>query len=274
MSGPERDDDVDAWLQSRRGLLRGADDAPRLEPPPELDQRVIDGARRELRSAQAEKPAFFRTSRFTMPFAIAATVLLSFSLVLEFNRYQSGRDALRSRAEDSAAPAITLTAPVVPSADSAVADARSADTALSASAQGAAQPEPERRSAPRVAEMADANVRQRSASNAYRLPPAAPPPPAPAAEATGSVAPALAPADSAAMNDSRAEIELASRPSVAAKASAAPSPARPRSAAQWWKLVQQLRDAGRQSEADAELKALLTAYPDFVVPATQAAPER
>ncbi len=286
MTGPERDSDVDAWLQARRTLLRNADDALSLEPPPELDQRVIDRARRELRAAELEKPRFFRSSRFAMPFAIAATVVLSFSLVLEFNRYESGRDALRTHAESSSAAAITLTPPQPATADLAQPTATAANTSVAAASAPAPAPlasaplaepkqeRPERRRQDALGESADAAMVAREVAQPVgaaaagaladkddRQPMAAamPPPAAPPAMTATTASETLA----------------ADRPaSTRAAAKSAPGAANASAtrATEWWKVIEQLRLAGRNSEAEAEYKAFRKAYPDFVVPAEQAQP--
>jgi hypothetical protein len=296
MTGPERDSDVDDWLQARRSLLRNADDALTLEPPPELDQRVIDRARRELRAAQAEKPRFFRSSRFTMPFAIAATVVLSFSLVLEFNRYESGREALRARAENTSAATITLTPSVGASADVAPAPAPGPAPIAEAAVREAKQEQPARRrqdafsqsNASAMVSREAAEVRGGSLSDASDdkadanlMAAAAPaaPPPAMAAPST-MAAPTMATPVASARLESDATASRAAAKSAPAAAVAQTSgkdtvaDAAPRSAAQWWQVVEQLQRAGRKTEAEVELKALRQAYPDFVVPAAQAQPQQ
>lgn len=241
-----RDEEVDTWLRAKQPLLHGAGDASLPEPPPELDHRILEHARRALRPARADRPTFFRNPRSGMSFAIAATAVLSFALVLQFNRYESEQASLRKHAQRSAASSITLAPSSLARNE---ASSTSADD-IGAGGSGAPTTAASRREAP---------VRS-STDKATRMRPPAPPPTAPsanAAELSSRVAKvANSPAAAAA---------------VAAVAPAQSIAAPHRTANQWWQAVQQLRQEGHLEEAAAELKALRKAYPDFMVPT--AAPE-
>jgi hypothetical protein len=77
MSGP--DGEFDEFVARRKPLFpRPPEDV--LEPPPELDRTVLRQAREALRPESPE-PAYYRT-RWGMPVAIAASVLVAASLVL------------------------------------------------------------------------------------------------------------------------------------------------------------------------------------------------
>ena len=287
MTGEERDLELDDWLQGRRALLRG-DAALMLEPPAELDHLVIDRAHRELQWSARRKPGFFRGSRFTAPFAIAATVVLSFTLVLEFNRYESSQAALRARAENGSASAITVRPVSSASADTAATLTESITAAApggAISAAGASVADASvRRARPAAPALAsrraegrdDARVRRETDAPAledkYAAADAAPPATAPL---SGSLAAERAATASEAKSMRNAQSEPTDQPAPAAepaRSTAAAANSALRSASQWWRTVQQLKRAGRFAEAAEELTALHAAYPDFVAPGTSPQP--
>ncbi len=72
------DDEFDAFLRRRAPVFRRPDDG--LEPPPELDRIVLRQAREAIEAPGAER--VYRSPRWAAPMALAATVLLAFTVVL------------------------------------------------------------------------------------------------------------------------------------------------------------------------------------------------
>ncbi|MGH8139468.1 MAG: hypothetical protein ACREVV_14935 [Steroidobacteraceae bacterium] len=105
MSGSEREDEFEAYLRHRSVLPGGVPGSQRLEPPEDLDAVVLRKAREAIR-APARMPVY-RAPRWALPVALAATILLSFSILLNVSviaRKPPG-SLLDSAAKSSAAPA-------------------------------------------------------------------------------------------------------------------------------------------------------------------------
>jgi hypothetical protein len=82
MSGPEYDEEFEAYLRRRVRLDRRLPRSlSRLEPPADLD-RIVLGMAREAIQPLPNAP-LFRAPRWAVPLAMAASVLVSFSLMLE-----------------------------------------------------------------------------------------------------------------------------------------------------------------------------------------------
>jgi hypothetical protein len=77
MTGP--DGEFDDFLTRRKPVFRRPENDP-LEPPPELDRIVLRRAREAIEADQSE-PAYHGT-RWGMPVALAATLLVVFSVFL------------------------------------------------------------------------------------------------------------------------------------------------------------------------------------------------
>jgi hypothetical protein len=101
MTGSERDDEFDAYLKRRVRFDRRLRSLDRLEPPAELDRIIIGHAREAI---QAAPPApLFRTPRWALPMGMAATILISLSVLLDLGvrdavRKDAGRPAVMARA--------------------------------------------------------------------------------------------------------------------------------------------------------------------------------
>ena len=89
MSGPEYEYDAEfeAYLRRRVRLDRRFRAFDRLEPPAELDRIIIRQAREAIQ-VPANAPAF-RTPKWAAPMALAATLLVSFSLLLDVGLRQA-----------------------------------------------------------------------------------------------------------------------------------------------------------------------------------------
>ena len=114
MTGPERDDEFEAYLRRRVRIDRRLRSLDRLEPPAELDQIIIGQARQAIQGAPPVP--MFRAPRWALPMGMAATILISLSVLLDLGV----RDAIRKDAgrpaayPASAAPAPIETAPWPP----------------------------------------------------------------------------------------------------------------------------------------------------------------
>jgi len=116
MSDSEHDDEFEAYLKRRTPggmgpFHKGITPPDRLEPPPELDRIIIGNARKAI---QGTTPVpVYRAPKWALPAALAATIVISFAVVLE----------LGLRASRPAAPApepidteIVADAPLIPDA--------------------------------------------------------------------------------------------------------------------------------------------------------------
>ena len=114
MTGPEREDEFEAYLRRRVRIDRRLRSLDRLEPPAELDQIIIGEARQAIQGAPPVP--MFRAPRWALPMGMAATILISLSVLLDLGV----RDAIRKDAgrpaafPASAAPAAIKTAPWPP----------------------------------------------------------------------------------------------------------------------------------------------------------------
>jgi hypothetical protein len=114
MTGPEREDEFEAYLRRRVRIDRRLRSLDRLEPPPELDQIIIGQARQAIQGAPPVP--MFRAPRWALPMGMAATILISLSVLLDLGvRDAVRKDAGRPAAfPASAAPAAIKTAPWPP----------------------------------------------------------------------------------------------------------------------------------------------------------------
>jgi hypothetical protein len=114
MTGLERDDEFEAYLRRRVRIDRRLRSLDRLEPPAELDQIIIGQARQAIQGAPPVP--IFRAPRWALPMGMAATILISLSVLLDLGV----RDAIRKDAgrplafPAAAAPAAIKTAPWPP----------------------------------------------------------------------------------------------------------------------------------------------------------------
>jgi hypothetical protein len=97
---PDGDDELDTAPRARRRLLAPLDDAHDAEPSPELDRLVLSRARESLRLDRAPE-RHYRGPRWAAPVAIAATLVLSFGLVMQMT---PKGDATLSSPDEGAIP--------------------------------------------------------------------------------------------------------------------------------------------------------------------------
>lgn len=105
-------DDFEAYLRRRVPIDRRIASIDRPEPPPELDRIIIDRAREAIRSP-APVPVF-RAPRWALPMGLAATILVSLSILLDVGM----RGAIRKDAAYSPATAEVSSAARTPAAQS------------------------------------------------------------------------------------------------------------------------------------------------------------
>jgi len=237
MSGSERDAEFEAFLRQRSVLSRGQRVARQLEPPEVLDDIVLTQARQAIQSGK--QPPLYRAPRWALPVALAATLLLSMSIVLNVSlnarkQTQTSQEAPLAKTESSREPGPTLSADQTE---------RAAPRVTAADAQRATD------SAPAVA-----------ASE----PPAAPPERRALSGGSLSAAPA---ARSASATAGATPPNMPGYPSLDEFAAKAGLEKDPRAWLQW---ITALRAQGRTSAADAQLGRFRAAYPDYPVPASAA----
>ena len=93
----EYHDDFEAYLKRRVSIDRRLALIDRLEPPPELDRIIIGKARAAIQSPAPV--AVFKAPRWAVPMGLAATILVSLSMLLDLGIRQAIRqDAGRSQA--------------------------------------------------------------------------------------------------------------------------------------------------------------------------------
>ena len=89
MSDSEHDEEFEAYLKRRaRGGLgqsfqQGIKAPDSLEPPPELDRIIIANARKAIQGTTP--PPMYRAPKWALPVALAATIVISFAVVLELH---------------------------------------------------------------------------------------------------------------------------------------------------------------------------------------------
>jgi hypothetical protein len=289
MTDPEQDDVFEAYLK-RRPVLPALNDE--IEPPAALDQSVLNQAREAIQSEVAAKPAPQRPPRWAVPVALAATLLLCLSVVINISlntnrpspnlaRMTAARADVKTSALANATAESDAAAGV--SAPSAARDALAANNGerresvsgdisshevVLPRAKVAGTPAPH---APVVAEAApppDASGSLTASSDA-KAPPAlasadTPAPQAPSAadkavlmaKEVGVTAPQYTPAP-------EQERAAASARKAAKAAVVSPHPADPKV---WLQQIAALRAAGKADQADAEMRRFKAAFPSYAAP--------
>jgi hypothetical protein len=110
MTLPEPDDEFETFLKRRTVLPNGMSDDDKLEPPKALDSIVLKQAREAIRARQR----LDRPPRWARPVALAATILLCLSIVvnvsLKTNRPAVSLRQMTASTADSASPLATTPA--------------------------------------------------------------------------------------------------------------------------------------------------------------------
>jgi hypothetical protein len=79
MSTPERDEELEAYLERRTQLQRRLSELDDLQPPARLDHLVLARAREALEAPQGLP--LFRGTRWALPFTLTATLVLTVAVV-------------------------------------------------------------------------------------------------------------------------------------------------------------------------------------------------
>lgn len=284
------DDEFDDALRARRRLLPPLDLHADAEPSPELDRLVLSRAREALQLERAPE-RHFRGPRWAVPVAVAATVVLSFGIVMQLDPARNdavlatGGDTATTReavtpeaAASSEASPSTAMLPIEAPQQAAGAARDSAPVSATAAAPTAA-PAP---AAPPAPAAADAPA-----------PTPAPPPPIErrAARAEAFVADAPPASAAEAMASSATTVEAAEARPAAAAGTAPASPPPPAAAVaaaadaaatgvaataptsiprddpqRWLAAIEQLQRRGEIEAARTELAAFRRRHPDQALP--------
>lgn len=229
MSAPElRDRRLDAAYR----------DAPREEPPAELDARVRAAAHRAVAAGPRSLAARTRRSALAgwrLPLSIAATALIAVTVSLMVREEESivSRPEAPAPATRPAAPAVTPPPP--------------------APAGGA-----------RTRDQATPAPLEREPAAAAPARPAIPPPPA-ERPTSREERPWPGAASDAAQSD-RERVAPARAPAAVRGAAPALGQTAPRTPELWLEEIRRLRAEGREDEAAAEIAELARRYPDFRLP--------
>jgi hypothetical protein len=231
---PENDADHEAWFRREASLHEQLAKLDRSEPPEELDRIVLERARAAIHTPRAVRP--IRQLRWTVPVALAATLVLTFAILLRV--MPQGTSALP-------------TAPAPQAAEDGAADGRFQDQAVSAEAReeiGAAastgaQPPPSPAALERPARLEQRAKRTTAAepmvARSMRL-------------ESEAAADAVAPADSSVTPEVRADADA------------------------WLAAIARLRADGLEAEANEEMEWFRRTFPDRSAPAAavSTAPDR
>ena len=240
MNAGDHNDDFDARLKTRGRLIMPFDD-DQLQPPAELDRIVVDQARRALRQYAAVPERVFPLHQWGLPLALAATLVLSFTLVL-----QLGGPSPTQVAQTATPATAEVTVDAAPAAAPPAAMQLESRLSGRVDAAEAVAPAPRRRAAP--AAVADVGAVAKTMNEA---------PVQARAEAVydSAAAPAVAaesakmasPAAGAASRETRSDLAARDDPEA------------------WFQHIQRLRVAGQAAAADRELALLHQRYPDYVI---------
>ena len=240
-----------------------------LEPPRELDQKILAAARRTTEGAHAPLVAPAGRHRWYYSLAAAAVLVFAVALTMHIERQQPDPEAAAPpsaptpkaetrgviKGKPPAAPAELARAPAfAPDPQSQTVAPESAGAAPAAADQ-AAPASPAVRQEPRAAsERVDEMRARREASSAQR-----------AATAAAKPAPSAAPAPAEAQVRARKEVSAAQQ--YAAPAASAPAPAvalaAPEKPERWLERIAELRSRGKHEEADKALAEFRRAYPEY-----------
>lgn len=274
MTGPQHDDEFEAYLKRRLPIDQRLSRLERPEPPEELDRLIIAKARQAIQSSSPVR--VFRAPKWAVPVGLAATIVISFTVLLNLGAPAVKRQEapvlmtdlkaerpLADAAPLAAAPEIAMD-PVKSSLPKRESGSRSPGASEKAK-NGAARREPA--AAPwkipvetqstAITDTTSQPLQAPSADSAVRAdipPPAAESPPSKIAIETPSFP--LAP-------DLRSETQSTAIVDTTNQHVPAPPPRPLRDAASWLKRIEKLRVEGKTAEAEQELKRFRDAYPDY-----------
>jgi hypothetical protein len=258
MTDPEQDEAFETYLKRRSVLPGGLSSDERLEPPAALDAMVLKKAREAIKAPAAPdqgRQQMYRAPRWAVPVALAATIMLCLSVVMNISlnanrptanlqRLAAARADVNARTEGNISGDRRESVPGdIPSREIILPEAKIVSSAA---------PHP-----PVVAEEA---LGPPPASAPMAPAPSAAPAPAPPADEPRLAARSAT--DKAAMFAKRADASIPG---------AAPHPADPKA---WLQQIDALRAAGKIERADAEMRRFRAAFPGYAAkPAPPASSE-
>jgi hypothetical protein len=261
----EPGDEFESFLKTRTVLPSGMSDDDKLEPPKALDAIVLQKAREAIRA----RKRLNRTPRWATPVALAATILLCLSIVLNVSM-NTNRPAANLRQMTAATADNTTPAPASPASAAGEGERREKAAAgkaaqLADRSRTPAQAPADTPSAANAAKDSIASSATRgdagtAAQAARESPYAAPPAPLTASRApaprspTSTAAPAVPP------------------PALAKRKAAAPAPSHPRDPKTWLQQIAALRAEGKTAQADAEVRRFRATFPDYPAKPSPPAP--
>ncbi len=84
MTGPEREEEFEQYLKHRTILPHRLAESERFEPPPDVHRVILARAREAIR-ASAPAPVY-RSARWALPFGLAATLIITFAVILHLRQ--------------------------------------------------------------------------------------------------------------------------------------------------------------------------------------------
>jgi hypothetical protein len=296
----EPGDEFESFLKTRTVLPSGMSDDDKLEPPKALDAIVLQKAREAIRA----RKRLNRTPRWATPVALAATILLCLSIVLNVSM-NTNRPAANLRQMTAATADNTTPAPASP-ASAAGEGERREKAAAGTSSREAILPEakilePRAPRPPVVPEATTPPPNQPHPANGSAADKAAqladrtrPPPQAPGeappatTSTTDSITSSTARGDAGAValqapvtvtaarapapRSPSATAKAAPPPVLAKRKAAAPAPSHPQDPKTWLQQIAALRAEGKTAQADAEMRRFRATFPDYPAKPSPPAP--
>lgn len=252
MTSPGRDQDLDDLLAGRSDLARRYRASSTAEPPATLDQRVLAQAAAAVSQPAKDGaangiplPARSR-ARWMVPFAVAATVLLSFAIFREAGVEMGTPSPPPVQAQFAEERVATVER--ADEAERAEAAKAVADTVPPGPPPAPVTTPPVALQAPEIAVTASEAPATSAIQGLTRQRPSPGAPPRDATETVDVDASRARPAPMTALG--------VAPPAV-------PAPATPLSAEDWLRDIRTLRNAGLHEEADSALRNFLNAFPDY-----------
>jgi hypothetical protein len=267
MNPVDRDDEFELRLQRKERFVPQFDTD--LDGPDEaVDRAVLARARATLLQPPVAPPRFHRAPRWTVPLALAATVLLSFTLVMQMD----SRDVIAQRTAERADGATRAADGDVPAGVAESAMQKEMPVLANAPAETAAAEVAPVQVAPLEVAPVPAVAAPPVVMSAPRAAPSPPPalPPAPAAPPVPAPAPVAAmdavAAPPAPRRAAAAESVADSAVRREALGATAASPGGTETIAAWLARIEALRAAGDLDGARRELAAFRNQHPDTELP--------
>lgn len=279
MTGPEHEDEFEAYLTRRHPIHQRLSALERLEPPQELDRLIITEARQAIQGPSPVR--IFRAPKWALPVGLAATIVISFTILLNLGAHSVKRREQPVLMTDiTPNPPSVLAAPMPQAPGRAIAPMQSSAAKRATGVPGSLVPEKgrdnaarsERAKAPRqideAAPAADMPVQTQSTAIADTFNRPSPGPSANSAIRAETPPPVAEPQEPAAQ---RQAIPSETQSTAAADSTnqhvPAPSPPPLPDAGSWFKRIEKLRAAGKTTEAEQEFRRFRDAYPDYEPPA-------